>query len=144
MNSMTLRALQFFLWFACVFHVIVGLGLNLSPNFPQAMASYYGAEVNFTPAFLYILKPVGAFMLAVGFMAGAAARDPLGNKAIIYGLVLLFVARGLQRIVFQEEIANAVAIATSRNLVNAVFFLLLAVVLAVLFHLAGKKGASEI
>lgn len=139
MKSRTMSALQFFLWFACAFHVIVGLGLNIFPGFPQAMASYYGAEVNFTPELIYILKPVGAFMLVVGFMAGAAARDPLGHRAVVYGLILLFVVRGLQRIIFQEEIANAVAIATSRNLINAAFFLLLAVVLAVLFNIAGKE-----
>ncbi len=139
MNSKTMGALQVFLWIVCAFHVIVGLGLNVSSDFPQAMANYYGAELSFTPALLYILKPVGAFMLVVGVMAGFAARDPLGNRAVVYGLILLFAVRGLQRIVFQEEIANAVAIATSRNLGNAAFFLLLAVCLGVLFNLARKE-----
>lgn len=140
MSSKWLVTLRVFLWSACAFHLVVGLGLNLSPEFPQAMAGYYGAEVNFTPAFLYILKPLGAFMIVVGFMAGAAARDPLGNRAIVFGLILLFVLRALQRIVFQEEIANAVAIASSRNVANAAVFLLLAVAFAVLFRFASKPA----
>lgn len=141
MNTKTL--LSYFLWGACAFHVIVGLGLNVSPAFPQVMADAYGATVDFTPAFLYIVKPVGAFMLAIGVMAGFAARDPLGSKPVVYGLVVLFVMRGLQRIVFQEEIADAVGIAASRNVSNAVFFVLLAVVLAVLYSRA-KKGESTL
>ena len=131
--------LSYFLWGACAFHVIVGLGLNVSPAFPQVMANAYGATVDFTPAFLYIVKPVGAFMLAIGVMAGFAARDPLGNQAVIYGLIVLFVMRALQRFVFQDEIANAVGIAASRNISNAVFFILLAVVLGVLYNLAKNE-----
>ncbi len=141
MKSGSLLTLQIFLWVVCAFHVAIGLGLNVSPAFPQIMAGYYGAEVNFTPALLYILKPLGVFMLVVGFMAGAAAKNPLGNRAIVYGLVLLFAARGLQRIVFQEEIANAVSIAASRNIANAAFFLLMAVALAALLRIANQQAA---
>ena len=47
-------------------------------GFPQAMAEYYGAQVTWTPEFLYIVKPIGAFMIAIGVMAAAAARDPSG------------------------------------------------------------------
>ena len=128
MKSRSLLALQLFLWAVCAFHVVIGLGLNVSPAFPQVMAGHYGAEVNFTPALL--------------FMAGAAAKSPLGNRAIVYGLVLLFAARGLQRIVFQEEIANAVSIAASRNIANAAFFLLMALALAALLRMAYQQAAS--
>lgn len=142
MNSKLLGPLKIFLWFVCAFHVIVGVGLNVSADFPQVMAGYYGATVNWTPELLYLVKPIGAFMLVVGAMAGAAARNPLSHRSIVYGLVLLFAVRGIQRIVFQEEIGNAVAIAATRNFANAVFFLLMAVALAALFNLAGKKAES--
>ena len=142
MNSKLNGLLQILLWIICAFHVIVGLGLNLSAGFPQIMAGYYGATVEWTPELLYILKPVGAFMIAIGIMAAAAARDPLGHRSIVYGLVALFVIRGLQRIAFAEEIAGAVAIDSTRNIINAVIFLLLG---GVLFFLYGaiSKGASS-
>ncbi|MDH3621151.1 MAG: hypothetical protein OER91_09680, partial [Gammaproteobacteria bacterium] len=63
-------------------------------------------------------------------------------QPIVYGLVLLFAARGLQRIVFQEEIANAVSIAASRNTANAAFFLLMALALVALLRIANKEAAD--
>jgi len=143
MNSKLNGLLQIFLWIICAFHVIVGLGLNLSSGFPQIMAGYYGATVNWTPELLYILKPVGAFMIAIGIMAAAAARDPVGHRSIVYGLVALFIIRGLQRIAFAEEIAGAVAIDSTRNIINAIIFLLLGGALFLLYGAASKGTSSN-
>lgn len=142
MQSKTTGALQAFLWFICAFHVIVGLGLNVSSAFPQLLANYYGAEVSWTPALVYIVKPVGAFMLALGLMAGAAARDPLGHRSVVYGFVVLFVLRGLQRLVFQADIASAFGIDSGRNMGNAIFFLLMAAALVWLLRAAGKPATA--
>ena len=139
MKINALAALRFFLWFSCAFHLIVGVGLNVSPAFPQVMAGYYGADVEFTPQFLYILKPLGAFMILVVL---AAARDPLNNPAIVYALATLLAIRGLQRFVFQDAIVGDLAIESSRNIVNGVVFLLLATTLAVLFRLAVKSRST--
>jgi hypothetical protein len=80
--------------------VIVGLGLNFFPQMPKIMADYYGATVDWTPQFLYILKPLGAFMLVLGMLAGFAALNPLAHKTIIYGFAILFSVRALQRPLF--------------------------------------------
>lgn len=133
--------LQILLWGICAFNVIIGLGINLSPEFPQAVASYYGAEVNWTPAFMYIIKPLGAFMITVGLMAGIAARDPLKYAAIVYAVALLFLMRGIQRFVFMDEIANAVNIEAGRNLANGIFFIALGGVLIVIHRACAKKAA---
>lgn len=140
MNSRLLSILQAFLWFICAFHVIVGVGLNVSSAFPQAVANYYGAEVSWTPDFLYIVKPIGAFMIALGVMAAAAARNPLGHVSIIYGFVVLFTIRGLQRLVFREEIASAMSIDASRNLANALFFFVMAAALVALLRISAKQA----
>lgn len=131
-----------FLWFICAFHVIVGLGLNVSPAFPQLLADYYGADVNWTPELLYLVKPIGAFMIALGFMAAAAARNPLAHASVIYGFVILFVIRGLQRLVFQGEIGTALSIESGRNMGNAVFFLLMAAALVWLYRSASKSAGA--
>ena len=142
MKVNSLAVLRFFLWFACAFHLVVGIGLNLSPAFPQSMAGYYGAEVNFTPQFLYIVKPLGAFMIMVGLVVMAAARDPLNNGAIVYALVALLAIRGLQRFVFADAIVGDLAIESSRNMVNGIVFLLLAACFAVLFKLASNDRST--
>ena len=144
MKVNSLAVLRFFLWFACAFHLVVGIGLNLSPAFPQLMAGYYGAEVNFTPQFLYIVKPLGAFMIMVGIVVLAAARDPLNNGAIVYGLVALLAIRGLQRFAFHDTIVSDLAIESSRNVVNGVVFLLLAAIFLVLFKVAEKERSATV
>lgn len=144
MKVNALAVLRFFLWFSCAFHLIVGIGLNLSPAFPQVMAGYYGASVEFTPQFLYILKPLGAFMIMVGLVVMAAARDPLNNGAIVHGLVALLAIRGLQRFAFQDAIVNDLAIESSRNVANGIAFLLLAAVFLVLFKLAEKERSATV
>jgi hypothetical protein len=143
MKSKQLIVLQVFLWLICAFHVIVGIGVNVSPEFPQFVAQYYGAEVNWTPELKYFVKPVGAFMLALGVMAGVAARNPLGYSSIVYGFVLLFVVRGLQRLIFQGEIEAAFDVASGRNLGNAVFFLLMAAGLVLLLRFARQQPNSN-
>lgn len=138
MKFNSLALLKFFLWCSCVFHLVVGIGLNVSPAFPQVMAGYYGAVVDFTPQFLYILKPLGAFMIMVGLVVMAAARDPLNNAAIVYSLVALLAIRGLQRFVFQESIVGDLAIEGTRNNINGAVFLALAATFAILFKLASN------
>jgi hypothetical protein len=134
MTPTAYRALQFFLWFICAFHVIVGLSLNV-PLVPlPALADYYGAQVDWTPQFVYILKPVGAFMCVLGGLAGVAALTPLRHGAIIYGFVALFALRALQRLVFQQEIHTAFAIAPTRNLGAMVLFFAMAAALFVLYR----------
>ncbi len=140
MKFNALGALKILLGFIAAFHLIVGMGLNVSPEFPQIMAQYYGAQVDWTPALLYILKPVGAFMFALGVMAALAARDPLGHVSVVYGFVVLFAFRGLQRLIFQSEIESAVAIASGRNFAAAIFFLLMGAALLVILRFAGKQA----
>ena len=140
MNSRWSLALQVLLWGICAFNVIIGIGLNVSPEFPQIVAGYYGAEVSWTPAFMYIIKPLGVFMITVGILAGVAARNPLEHSAIIYSIAILFLLRGLQRLVFLDEIATAVNIEAARNIGNAIFFFALAIFLVGLYRFAARSG----
>ncbi len=143
MKSTSFKFLQAFLWFVCVFHLMVGIGLNVSSRFPEILASYYGAQVDWTPQFAYILKPLGAFMFVLGVLAAVAARNPLKNTMIVYGFVILFAARAVQRFMFREEIYEALAIAPGRNMTAMVLFFVLAASLFALYRLA-EKGTAEL
>lgn len=140
MNAKSLQLLKWLMWGVCAFHVIVGLGLNLFPEFPKLMAGYYGATVDWTPGFLYIIKPLGAFMLVMGVLAGFAATDPLKNAPIVYGFILLFALRTLQRIVHQGELLDTFGITTGRNVGNMVFFAGLALGLFLLLRSAKARA----
>jgi hypothetical protein len=139
-----ISVLQLFLWFVCAFHLIVGLSVNM-PLVPlEVIASYYGARVDWTPQFVYILKPLGAFMIVLGGLAAAAALKPLQHKTVVYGFVALFSIRALQRLVFQQEISSAFGIAPQRNLGAAIFFFALAAVLFVLYRAAERQRALRL
>lgn len=138
------RLLQFLLWCICAYHLIVAVGLNISaPGFLQLMATYYGAQVDWTPQFLYILKPLGAYMLVMGGLAAVAARNPLTNRHIVYAFAALFILRALQRVLFAGELIGAFSIPPARNVGNVVFFLALAAVLLGLFHYVNRKQPFE-
>ena len=144
MKGSAIKFLQGMLWFVCIFHLVVGAGLNLSPQMAPFMATVYGAEVDFTPEFTYILKPLGAFMFALGLICIAAARNPLQNQMIIYGFATLFAIRAIQRLVFAQEISDNFNIGWSRNIVNMIFFLAMAATLLVLERLARKESTEPL
>lgn len=136
-----INALQLFMWFICAFHILVGVSLNV-PLIPlEAMARYYGATVEWTPQFVYILKPLGAFMFVLGVLAAAAALKLLHYKAIVYGFVALFALRALQRLIFQQELQTAFSIPSARNLGSIVLFFALAAALFAVCRAAEKRQA---
>ena len=95
------------------------------------------------PQFVYILKPLGAFMFALGVMAAIAARNPLHNKLMIYGFVLLWLIRSLQRLIFWQEIQSAFVIPNGSMISGTVFVFLSGVLLVVLLYLAERQRPSE-
>jgi hypothetical protein len=144
MKQTWLRLLQVYLCFICAFHVITGLGVNLSRSFMAAMADMYGATVDFTPQFLTILHPLGAFMFVLGLLAAVAVRDPLRYRVIVYVFALLFLIRSVQRVVFKEQIEQAFHIAPSHNLFNMVFFLVMAISLGALQRYVESRQVAAV
>ena len=145
MRSSNVAWLSRFLWIVCAFHILVGLSLNVDIGLREWVgSSLYNAQVDWSDGqFAYIMKPLGAFMIALGVMAAMAARDPLGNRPIIIGFAVLFTMRGLQRLLFMDEIERVFAIPSSRSLVQMVVMLSLAVVLVVLLRAASAGSSSR-
>ena len=142
MKSTSFRLLQIFLWCVCGFHVIVGVGLNVSDSFPSLMAGYYGAQVDWTSQFLYILKPLGIFMLVLGALAAGAALKPLENAMVVYGFVAIFLLRAGQRVVLRQDIYEAFGIAPARNMAAMTFFLVLGVALLSLYRYVNRTASQ--
>ena len=145
MNSSTVALLRFTMWFVCIFHIGVGLALNLDIGLKEWVAtSLYGAHPDWSDAqFVYILKPLGAFMISLGVIAAIAARDPLGQRGIVYAFSLLFALRALQRLVFLGESSRAFAIAPGRTIGAMVAMVALALLLLYLARAAGPTVSSR-
>ena len=137
--STSQRVLKAYLWFIALFHVFVGLSVNMSATFTQMIANGYGAHVDWTPQFTYILHPLGAFMIVLGLLAGAAAREPERYEGVILGFVVLFVIRALHRLVYGGVLTQAFGISSSRNTTNMLVFLAQAVALFLLWRAARTR-----
>lgn len=142
MKDNALISLKCLLWSVCAFHVVVGAGLNIAPAMAPFLAKMYGAEVNWTPEFSYIIKPLGAFMFVLGIAAAATALKPQKYRAVTYCFVALFAIRSLQRLVFAQDIHETFAITAGRNCANILFFLSMAVALVVLDRLVQKSSTG--
>lgn len=143
MKNSSLVFLKIVMWIIAGMHLVVGAGLIVAPGFAQFMAEVYGADVEWTPELRYILKPLGAFMVTLGILAAAAALNPTKHRVIMYGFVVLHLARALQRLVWAQEVQAAFGISASRNVANMVFFTFLAVAVVVLDQLALGRTSHE-
>lgn len=140
------RPLQILMGFVAVFHIGVGLGLNLMPGFVETMAGMYGAEVaEWSPQFTYILYPLGTFMLALGAVAALTATQPEKFRAAVYVFAGLFIIRALHRLLLGDTITEVFTISSGRNYGNATFFFGLAAALIVAEQLAhrARSGKTE-
>jgi hypothetical protein len=138
--------LRVMLVMVAVFHLVVGVGLNVVSGFVPIMANLYGAHVaQWSPQFLYIMRPLGAFMLVLGLIAAAAAWRPRELRPVVYACALLFTIRALHRLIDGSTITDVFGIPASRNAGNMVFFFGLAavLVLADLWAQRGRKTAAS-
>lgn len=142
MDGRALNGLKALLWFVCASHIAMGAAIMCSHSLQQKAAVLYGATVDWTPQFIYILRPLGAFMFGLGVVGIAAARDPLRYRMVVYGFAIVLAIRMLQRIIFLADIEQAFNISGARNLGVGAFFLAIAVALVALMQMAGRRQAG--
>ena len=94
----SLKALKGLLWFIAVYQFVVGAMLMLTPDLSQLVVGLYGSDVQVTPQFAFILKPLGAYMLMTGLIASGTARATVPHPSIVAALVVLFVMNVLYRL----------------------------------------------
>lgn len=111
-------------------HIVIGF-VGMVPPIPIAVAmAFYGAtKLDINPQFEHILQMYGAYMFAIGILAAFAAWNPLRNKAIIYGVSLLFFVRVLQRLFFFEQANEVFGISSAYYWAQTAIFLAIAVFL---------------
>ena len=136
MQSTATRILKAYLWFIAIFHLFVGLSVNLSEGFTRMIAAGYGARVDWTPQFVYILHPLGAFMIVLGLLAAVAARQPARYPAVILGFVVLFAIRSLHRVFYAGTLESAFGISRSRSMTMMAIFAIQAIALLLLWRAA--------
>jgi hypothetical protein len=143
MNTTGLRILQAYLWMICAFHVVIGVGLNVSPDFIPVVAKWYGAEhVDVTSQLLVLVKPIGAFMFILGVMAGVAAVRPLRYRAVVYSFAGLFFIRAMQRVIWGQEQTDAFGIPPDRVTASLLLFLVMSMTLFALYLYVERHSSA--
>jgi hypothetical protein len=115
----------------CVAHIVLGLIGYAAPAGPLtwAVETFYHASLTLTPELQHVIRILGAFMLAIGVMAGFACWKPEQNRYVIAGIVALLVLRVSQRLIFAEEINRVFQVPYWHIWGQAAFYFALAVVL---------------
>ena len=138
----TTKALKVLLALAALNHLVVGLAAIFVPPGDIAdwvISTSYGASFDITPVTHHIVRILGAFMLFVGVMGVFAFLEPRRYRAVIYALILLFLVRAGQRIIFADEIQQNFNVSTMRLVSQTIFFLALA---AALFFLRPRTDKA--
>jgi hypothetical protein len=128
----------------CAGHVITGLAALISDERGlQVGALLYGAEFDPTPQFLYIIRPLGVYILALAYLQAMAVRDPWRYRAVIDATLAVFAARQVQRYFFSADIQSIFGISGEQHLLRSLYFLLLALVLLVARLRLGRDAPQD-
>ena len=138
-----IKLLSICLYLMAVFHLIVGAGLTLSPAFQQFAVHVYGCHFDWTVKDVYLVRVLGAFAFTFGVMAIAAARDPIRNRAIILGFIVLFIVRDVSRHVYFSELSQGFGLDATTNLITTFFFAIQGGVIAVLAWITRKEKTGS-
>jgi hypothetical protein len=137
-----LRALKGLLWFVAVYQFAVGAMLLLTPSLAQLVVGLYGADVQVTEQFTFILKPLGAYMIMTGLIASAAARANMPHPAIVTALSVLFGINVLYRVARFGYIQTTFGIPAWHLTGQVIFLSALGIALAVLSRSAMKSTGA--
>ena len=141
----SLHALRGLLWFIAVYQFLMGFLLLMPPSFTQLVVSWYGATVDWTPQFTFILKPLGAYMVMTGLIAASTARAAVPHPAVLQGLAALFTINALYRVTRFEYVRATFSIAPAHLVLQIVVLLGLASALLLLYrHAAADIGAEPL
>ena len=86
----------------------------------QAM---YGASFEPHAQAVYLVRPLGAFMLALGLLQLNAVRDPWRFRAVLDVTILVFVLRQVQRVFHAPAVFAVFGLTPARHWIGTGFFL---------------------
>jgi hypothetical protein len=114
-------------------HIFIG-GLACMPGMPlvRLAAVFYSATITLTPQLVHVMQMFGAYMLTVGALAVFAMVEPVRNRAIANGVIILLVLRILQRAVFAKYAWTVFKIPAGAYWMQTVLFTVTALALLLL------------
>ena len=136
-------ALKALLWFITIYQFAMGFLLIMPPSLAQLVVSWYGATVDWTPQFAFILKPLGAYMVMTGLVASAAARAEVPHPTIVVALATLFGINALYRIGHFAYVRSTFGISSGTLITQIVVLLGLASALLLLYRGTQQRTGAQ-
>jgi hypothetical protein len=131
MNRDNLLARVMLVWVG-LGHLLTGLPLLLSGEGGMRIAQLmYGASFEPHPQAVYLVRPLGVFLLAMGLLQLRAAMDPWRLRVVMDVTILIFVLRQIQRIFWAPAMFENFGLTPARHWVATGVFLVTLILLAV-------------
>ena len=126
-----LRALKGLLWLIAIHQFVVGALLLVTPELARMVVGWSGADMPLSDQFVFILKPLGAYMLMTGVIASGAARAQVPHPSIVSALAILLGLHVLYRVANFQLVQTTFGI--PQGLLVAQILILSALALALTF-----------
>ena len=89
----------------------------------RAAQLMYGASFEPHAQAVYLARPLGVFMLALGLLQLHAIRDPWRYRAVLDVTILVFVLRQIQRMFYAPGVFVVFGLTPTRHWIGTAFFL---------------------
>lgn len=111
-------------------HLIIG-GVAYIPGFPvNSIAEiFYKASIELSAQTVHVIHMFGAYMLTIGILGFFALLDPVKNKAIVNGVIIVLLLRVLQRVMLANQAQEIFHIPLGWYWGQTIFFLIIALFL---------------
>jgi hypothetical protein len=112
-------ALQVVLWMICLYHVFLGVCGFLSEELAARLADIvFSIKLEPTPQISYLAKLLGIYAVVFGLMTAIAALAPERHPMLLKLVILLYVLRVLNKVVFSALFAQAFAVPAARTWID--------------------------
>lgn len=123
-------ALKVLLAAFCAVNIVIGI-IAFSSNQNLILwvgSNVYGVKLSSLEAHtLYAIRMMGCLLIAVGIMCGLSVKEPLRNRAVIYGVIVWLIMRVTQRILDIEPFHQAFGIPYTKLWGSIIFVSLTAI-----------------
>jgi hypothetical protein len=110
-----LVGLKIVLWLIALYHVILGVAAFISLDLTLWIAkAMFGVDVELTPQSSYIIRLLGVYVLVFGLLVVLLALDPGRHSVLLSVVVVLYICRILNKIIFIDLFTTAFGATSTR------------------------------
>ena len=104
MKSSSHTTIRVLLWLTAGYHFVAGVAATIAQEQALVMGSFlFGMSMTLTPEVALLVRYLGVFGITLAVLAACAALDPVRNRKIVLGIVVYFLVRAFDRIVFYKS-----------------------------------------